>query len=78
MNKFENSQLFTDLHKKYGDIVLEVTSTGTPIVSLYSRTDIEKVLRYPSRYPFRPPSEIIAFYRMTRPDRYSNAGLVNA
>lgn len=65
------------MRKKYGPIFLEVTSTGIPIVSLFAREDIEKVLRYPSKYPFRPPTDIVIHYRSTRPDLYASAGIVN-
>lgn len=57
--------------------MLEVTSSGIPIVNLYNREDIEKVLRYPSKYPFRPPTEIVEFYRKMRPDRYASTGITN-
>lgn len=53
-------------------------SGGIPVISLFNRSDIEKVLEYPSKYPFRPPTEIINFYRETRKDRYASCGLVNA
>lgn len=66
-----------DLRKKYGPIVLETLSDGIPIVSIYDRQDIEKVLRYPSKYPFRPPIEIAVFYRRMRNDRYASIGVVN-
>lgn len=69
--------LYLDFNREYGPIVLEVTSNGMPILSLYNRGDIEKVLRYPSKYPFRPPTEIVAFYRKTRPDRYASTGIPN-
>ena len=64
------------MHKKYGDIVLEVDTI--PIVNLFSRSDIEKVLKYPSKYPFRPPLEIMERYRRTRPDRFKSPSLSNA
>uniref|UniRef100_A0A336MFD5 CSON014590 protein n=1 Tax=Culicoides sonorensis TaxID=179676 RepID=A0A336MFD5_CULSO len=71
-------EVYKDLHETYGPIVVERTGSGFPIVSLYDRDDIDKVLRYPSKYPFRPPTEIIAFYRKSRPDRYASVGLPNA
>lgn len=67
-------QLCIDFNQRYGPVVLEVASNGVPIVILYNRQDIEKVLRYPSKYPFRPPTEIVAFYRKMRPDRYASTG----
>ncbi|XP_053697347.1 ecdysone 20-monooxygenase [Sabethes cyaneus] len=66
---------FVDLHRRYGNIVLEVDSV--PIVNLFDRTDIEKVLRYPSKYPYRPPTEIVEYYRRSRPDRFASTGIVN-
>lgn len=35
------------------------------------------MLRFPSKYPFRPPTEIVAFYRKMRPDRYASTGITN-
>ncbi len=66
-----------EFHTRYGPIALEVTPSGFPIVHLFARQDIEKVLRYPSKYPFRPPTEIVSHYRQKRPDRYASVGLVN-
>ncbi|KAI8122310.1 Ecdysone 20-monooxygenase [Lucilia cuprina] len=67
----------TDLNRKYGDIVLEVMPSGIPIVHLFNRADLEKVLKYPSKYPFRPPTEIVVTYRRSKPDRYASVGIVN-
>lgn len=67
----------TEFARIYGKIVLEVTPSGVPIVLLFERADIEKVLRYPSRYPFRPPTEIVSIYRNSRPDRYASVGITN-
>lgn len=69
--------LCTEFARVYGKIVLEVTPSGVPIVLLFERADIEKVLRYPSRYPFRPATEIVAMYRNSRPDRYASVGITN-
>lgn len=63
--------------RTYGSIVLEVTPSGVPIVLLFDRADIDKVLRYPSRYPFRPPTDIVAIYRKRRSDRYASVGITN-
>ncbi|XP_063697170.1 ecdysone 20-monooxygenase [Culicoides brevitarsis] len=71
-------ETYKDFYKKYGPIVVEKTGNGFPIVSLFDRDDIERVLRYPSKYPFRPPTEIIGFYRKSRPDRYASVGMPNA
>lgn len=75
MNKLH--EYYADLNKIYGDVVMEM-SGNVPIISLFNRRDIEKVLRHPSKHPFRPPTEIVAFYRKSRPDRYSSVGLVNS
>jgi ecdysone 20-monooxygenase len=52
-------------------------SNNVPVISLFNKADIEKVLQYPSPYPFRPPTEIVSYYRQRRPDRYASLGLVN-
>ncbi|XP_075162514.1 cytochrome P450 family 24 subfamily A member shade [Haematobia irritans] len=70
-------EVYADLNRKYGDIVLEVMPSGLPIVHLYNRSDLEKVLKYPSKYPFRPPTEIVVTYRRSRPERYASVGIVN-
>lgn len=62
----------------FGPVVVERTSNGYPVVSLFNREDIEKVLRYPSKYPFRPPTEIAVHYRKSRPDKYASVGIVNS
>jgi ecdysone 20-monooxygenase len=75
MNKLH--EYYADLNRKYGNIVMELTG-NVPVISLFNRQDIEKVLKSQSKYPFRPPTEIVSFYRLSRPDRYSSVGLVNA
>lgn len=76
-SSFSPLPLPADLNRQYGDIVLEVMPSNVPIVHLYKREDLEKVLKYPSKYPFRPPTEIIVMYRQSRPDRYASVGIVN-
>lgn len=75
MNKLHEH--YAEMNRKYGDVVMEMMGS-VPIISLYNKQDIDKVLRFPSKYPFRPPTEIIAFYRESRPDRYNSVGMVNA
>uniref|UniRef100_A0A1A9W8F7 Cytochrome P450 n=1 Tax=Glossina brevipalpis TaxID=37001 RepID=A0A1A9W8F7_9MUSC len=78
--KYKLSKLhdvYKDLNRIYGDIVLEVTSSGIPVVHLFNKSDLEKVLKYPSKYPFRPPTEIVVTYRRSKPDRYASVGIVN-
>jgi hypothetical protein len=48
-----------------------------PVVNLLERRDIEAVLRQQSKFPLRPPTEVAAWYRQSRPDRYTTLGLVN-
>lgn len=77
MNMNKLHEYYARLNKKYGDVVLE-QQNNVNIVSLFNREDIEAVLKYPSKYPFRPPTEIVTYYRLSRPDRYSSVGLVNS
>lgn len=64
-----------EIIEKYGDIVRETPSPGYSIIHIANKDDIEKVLRYPSRYPIRAPSEVIRDYRLSTPERYSSGGL---
>lgn len=77
MNMNKLHEYYARLNIKYGDVVLE-QQNSVNIVSLFNKEDIEKVLKYPSKYPFRPPTEIVTYYRQSRPDRYSSVGVVNA
>ncbi|XP_063241331.1 ecdysone 20-monooxygenase [Bacillus rossius redtenbacheri] len=66
---------YRDMFRRYGPIVKEEALWNYPVVSLLDLGDISKVLRHPSRCPLRPPTEAIAQYRRSRPDRYASAGL---
>nr|UYL69089.1 cytochrome P450 314a1 [Colaphellus bowringi] len=65
------------LHAKYGPIVKEEALFNVPVISIFEKSDIEKVLKSSGKYPIRPPTEAIAVYRRSRPDRYASTGLVN-
>ncbi|XP_066598117.1 ecdysone 20-monooxygenase isoform X2 [Prorops nasuta] len=67
----------TDLNQRYGSLCKEEALWNHPVISIYSREDIERILKKGSRYPLRPPQEVIAQYRRSRRDRYTNLGLVN-
>lgn len=43
--------MFTDLNKTYGNIVMEMNG-NIPVISLFKREDIEKVLQYNSGLAF--------------------------
>ncbi|XP_014252078.1 ecdysone 20-monooxygenase isoform X1 [Cimex lectularius] len=70
-------EAYQELFKRYGRIVREEAIWNYPVISIMDGADIEKVLRHVSRYPMRPPTEVIAFYRASRPDRYTNLGIIN-
>ncbi|KZC06410.1 Ecdysone 20-monooxygenase [Dufourea novaeangliae] len=78
---FERIGLFsdsrTDLNQRYGPLCKEEALWNFPVISVFSRRDIEAVLRRSSKYPLRPPQEVISHYRRSRRDRYTNLGLVN-
>lgn len=80
MKKYNLSKIheyYNDLYRKYGDIVKEEALFNIPVFNIFSKSDIEKVLRSGGKYPFRPPTEAIAHHRKSRPDRYASTGLVN-
>ena len=65
------------MFQTYGKIVKEESLWNYPIVSILDKKDIESVLKRSSKYPLRPPTEVVAYYRQSRPDRYSTLGIVN-
>uniref|UniRef100_A0AAT9UTK6 Cytochrome P450 314A1 n=1 Tax=Maconellicoccus hirsutus TaxID=177089 RepID=A0AAT9UTK6_MACHI len=70
-------EAYKDLFHRYGSIVKEEALWNVPVISIMDRDSIEKVLKQSGKYPFRPPNEVTAYYRKSRPDRYTNLGLVN-
>ncbi|XP_011631403.1 ecdysone 20-monooxygenase isoform X3 [Pogonomyrmex barbatus] len=72
-----NANADTDLNRRYGPLCKEEALWNCPVVSVFSRRDIEAVIKRSSRYPLRPPQEVISHYRRSRRDRYTNLGLVN-
>ncbi|XP_047361251.1 ecdysone 20-monooxygenase isoform X4 [Vespa velutina] len=75
MNKIHEA--YKDLNRRYGGLCKEEALWNWPVISVFSRRDIEQILRRGSRYPLRPPQEVISHYRHSRRDRYTNLGLVN-
>jgi len=61
----------------FGDIIREEALWNVPVISVINRDCIEKVLIQSGKYPIRPPNEVTANYRRSRPDRYTNTGVVN-
>lgn len=70
-------EYYHELYNKFGPIVKEETLFNIPVISVFSKNDIEKVLKTGEKYPVRPPTEAVAHFRRSRPDRYASAGLVN-
>lgn len=70
-------QYYKDMFAKFGSIFQEETLFNNRMVSVVNRVDIEKVFRATGKYPLRPPTEVVAYYRRTRPDRYITVGIVN-
>lgn len=70
-------EFYQEMHKKYGPIMKEEALWNIPVINLFERRDIEKVLKTSGRYPLRPPTEAISYYRKSRPDRYVSIGLTN-
>ena len=65
------------MYREYGPVVREEVLWNFPLVHLFDRRDIERVLRYPSAYPLRPPNEADVFYRRYRKEYYPNDGVVS-
>jgi len=65
------------MFNRYGDIICEEALWNLPIISVKNRDFIKIVLSKSGKYPIRPPNEVTANYRKSRPDRYTNAGVAN-
>lgn len=70
-------ECYEQMFQKYGNVLCEHALWNIPVVSIKKREDIESVLKQNSKYPLRPPTEVISYYRNSRPDRYASIGLVN-
>lgn len=70
-------EAYRDMFRRYGSVVRERALWNFPVVSLLERLDIEVVLKHQSKFPLRPPTEVLAWYRQSRPDRYTTLGLIN-
>ncbi|KAG5888518.1 hypothetical protein JTB14_009570 [Gonioctena quinquepunctata] len=68
---------YEHIYAKYGPVVKEEAIFNVPVISVFEKADIEKVLKSSGKYPIRPPTEAVAEYRRSRPDRYASTGLVN-
>ncbi|KAL1138641.1 hypothetical protein AAG570_008704 [Ranatra chinensis] len=75
LNKIHEA--YKEMFEIYGPILREEAVWNYPVINLIEREDIEKVLRHMSRYPLRPPTDVTAHYRKSRPDRYTNMGIIN-
>lgn len=70
-------EFYEDMQRKYGAIMKEEALFNVPVISVFEKKDIEKVLKSTSKFPIRPPTEAIAWYRRSKPERYASTGLVN-
>lgn len=70
-------EFYVEMYEKYGPIVKEEGLFNIPVISVYEKTDIEKVFKSSGKYPIRPSTEAVVGYRRSRPDRYASTGLVN-
>lgn len=77
LNKLHEA--YQDLFQKYGKIFREEYLWNFPVINISDRDHLFRVLSAASRskYPLRPPNDVTSYYRKSRPDRYTNLGLVN-
>ena len=64
-------------YEKYGPVVKEAVAFNISIFHLFDQRDILAVLNANSEFPLRPPNEADVYYRLSRPDIYSDLGMVN-
>lgn len=70
-------EFYEEMNRKYGGIFKQEALFNVPVISIFDKQDIEKVLKSSGKYPIRPPSEAVSYYRKSRPERYASIGLVN-
>lgn len=70
-------EYYLDMYRKYGAVMKEEALFNVPVISVFERQDIEKVLRSSGKYPIRPPTEAIAQIRRGLKERYASTGIVN-
>ncbi|XP_040571478.1 ecdysone 20-monooxygenase [Lepeophtheirus salmonis] len=75
MEKYHESN--EDKYARYGPVVRENVLWNFPLIHLFEKEEIEKVLNSKSKYPLRPPNEADVYYRNSRPELYNNIGMVN-
>lgn len=73
----EIPQYYEKMREKYGTIYKEEDLFNIPVISVFLKEDIEKVLRSSGKYPLRPPSAATAKYRREHPEKYASIGLAN-
>ncbi|XP_050313330.1 ecdysone 20-monooxygenase [Anthonomus grandis grandis] len=68
---------YEEMRDKYGRIFKEEALFNIPVINIFDKEDMEKVLKSAGKYPIRPPTEAIAKYRRSHPERYASTGLTN-
>ncbi|XP_065349768.1 ecdysone 20-monooxygenase-like isoform X2 [Cloeon dipterum] len=83
-NKYFGRYTITKIHeayqsmfKEYGQVIKEEAFFNYPVISTCSAQDIEKLIKFPSKFPLRPPNGIVSKYRQNTPGRYNDGGLTN-
>ena len=66
-----------DQYMLYGPVVREEVIFNFPLIHLFDKEDIMRVLKSEGEFPMRPPNEADVFYRRHRSDAYLNDGMVN-
>lgn len=77
-NLYKLHEANLDKYRRYGPIVKEEYQWRRPVVHLFKPEDFETVFRHQGKYPLRPVSEFLKYYRLNNPHKYDNAGLVNS
>lgn len=70
-------EYYEEMREKYGAIFKEEDIFNIPVISVFDKEDIEKVLKSSGKYPLRPPSGATAKYRIEHPEKYASVGLAN-
>lgn len=73
----ERHRVSMELYRKYGPIFVEKLPGRYSLVHLASGNDIRNVYQEEGKEPFRLGATPFKFYRLSRPQYYSDAGILN-
>ncbi|XP_077564878.1 putative cytochrome P450 301a1, mitochondrial isoform X1 [Haemaphysalis longicornis] len=73
----ERQKASMEMYRKYGPIVIETLPGRYSLVHLFSGADIQTLYEAEGKMPFRMGATAFKDYRLSRPDLYTDVGILN-